>query len=203
MKVIGYCRISSKSQEDNTSLEGQREAIESYCKALNYELLAVVEEVGTGSSATKRPEFQKAVNLVLENEDIGGIITAKLDRFARSLKDLTNIVDTLHEKGKFLICFGDNINTKDANSQLLMGILGSVAEWERKKINERIRTGIKNKVQKTGKLHSKPSEKNPKVITLEEVKEWKKMREQGLSLRKIAEEKNRHFNSVARILKRA
>jgi site-specific DNA recombinase len=205
MKFKGYIRVSSKSQEENTSLESQREAIKAYCNALNYELLDIVEEVGSGSNTTKRPKFNELVDSVLDGE-ADGIITTKLDRFARSLKDLTSIVDKLQSKGKGLICFNDNINTKDANSQLLMGILGSVAEWERKRINQRIQEGKNAKVEKTGlrvALGGKKSEVNPSPVSLVELESWKQDKKAGLSLRKIASKHNRHLSLIARNLKNA
>lgn len=202
MKVIGYVRVSSESQRENTSLESQKTQIEGYCQAMNYQLDSVVSEVGSGGSIGRRKEFKKLIQRVLEDDDIEGIITHKLDRFARNLKDLTNLVDKLNEQGKFLVCFGDNINTKDSNSLLLMGVLGSVAEWERKKINERVKLGIKSRVEQSGTLSKRrDSDKNPEPISLIEVESWKEDRRNKLSLRAIASKYNRHLTTVARVLK--
>ena len=48
MKLVGYVRVSSESQSENTSLAERRKKIEAYCCAFGHELIAVFEEVGSG-----------------------------------------------------------------------------------------------------------------------------------------------------------
>jgi hypothetical protein len=52
MKLVGYIRVSTQEQADNTSLADQRKKIKSYCVAMGHELVEVFEEVGSGKNTT-------------------------------------------------------------------------------------------------------------------------------------------------------
>jgi site-specific DNA recombinase len=64
MKLVGYIRVSTQDQADNTSLADQRKKIESYCVAMGHELIEVFEEVGSGKNTTDRPLFAQALEAV-------------------------------------------------------------------------------------------------------------------------------------------
>ncbi len=81
--VFGYCRVSTKSQEDNTSLQNQKESIEAYCKSQGWDLVKVYIEVFSGKD-NDRPQFKEMESHM---EGIGGIVVYKIDRFSRSLLD--------------------------------------------------------------------------------------------------------------------
>jgi site-specific DNA recombinase len=81
MKLVGYIRVSTQEQADNTSLADQRKKIKSYCVAMGHELVEVFEEVGSGKNTTDRPLFTQALEAVRYRAD--GIIAAKLDRLWR------------------------------------------------------------------------------------------------------------------------
>ena len=56
MKLVGYIRVSSESQADNTSLAEQKKKIESYCYVFGHELIGLFTEVGSGKHAGDRPQ---------------------------------------------------------------------------------------------------------------------------------------------------
>jgi site-specific DNA recombinase len=97
LRLIGYLRVSTARQREGFSLEAQREAIERYCQARGYELVAIEEE--SESAIKTRPVFQRAKAQVLDGK-VDGLIVAKLDRLGRSVRDLANIAEELSRGGE-------------------------------------------------------------------------------------------------------
>jgi site-specific DNA recombinase len=91
MKLIGYARVSSDSQEDNTSLLDQETRIRSYCVAMNHQLIGIHSEVASGASM-KRPSLQTLLDYL---PIVEGIIVLKLDRLSRSVLDTVGLVAKL------------------------------------------------------------------------------------------------------------
>jgi site-specific DNA recombinase len=69
MKLVGYIRVSTSGQEDNTSLSEKRRRIQAYCDAFGHELFYVFEEVGSGKDAKGRPLFQTALEMARTSDD--------------------------------------------------------------------------------------------------------------------------------------
>ena len=136
MKLIGYVRVSSAGQEDNTSLEDQQRRIQQYCLAMNYDLVDTFVEVGSGKSTKDRPEFQNALNAVQDRAD--GIIAIKLDRIARNTRDvLTLVEDVLEPHNKHLVLLDLNVDTSSPTGKMILTMMSAVAELERASIAER------------------------------------------------------------------
>jgi hypothetical protein len=70
------------------------------------------------------------------------LVVTKLDRLARSIRDLCSIVDRLRAKGVSLRILGMGLDTATANGRLMLNVLGSVAQFEREVMLERQREGI-------------------------------------------------------------
>lgn len=136
MKLVGYVRVSSVAQEENTSLEDQQRRIRQYCSAMGYELLETFVEVGSGKSTKDRPEFQNALEAVQERAD--GIIAIKLDRIARNTRDvLTLVEDVLEPHSKHLVLLDLNVDTSTPTGKMVLTMMSAVAELERASIAER------------------------------------------------------------------
>jgi len=163
MKLLGYVRVSTVKQSRQFSLSAQKESIQEYCKMKKHKLAAIEEE--SRSAVGERPVFDETLNLVLENDNIDGLIIAKLDRMGRSVKDLADIGERLKEKGKQLISVHDNLDTSTANGRLLFNMLAAIAEYERELLLERTKEGRK-RAQAEGKLMHRPR----KEIDLNELK---------------------------------
>ena len=69
-------------------------------------------------------------------------VVTKLDRLARSMPDLLNIIAKVERKGASLRILGMNLDTTTATGKLMLNVLGSVAEFERSMMLERQREGI-------------------------------------------------------------
>lgn len=155
MKLVGYIRVSSESQADNTSLAEQKRKIQSYCSAFDHELTAIFEEVGSGKQTGDRPQFQKALDLLKHSAD--GIIAAKLDRLARNTRDVLELVDdVLQPNGKALILLDLQVDTTTPQGYMILTVMSAVAKLERDIINERTQGGRKAKAAKGGYAYGSP-----------------------------------------------
>ncbi|MBD2214694.1 recombinase family protein [Nostoc linckia FACHB-104] len=156
MKLVGYVRVSSESQAENTSLREQRQKIEAYCYAFNHELLQIFEEVGSGKNTTHRPQFLEALKLVSESAD--GIIAAKLDRLARNTRDVLALVDdVLQPQRKALILLDLQVDTTTPQGYMILTVMSAVAKLERDIINERTQGGRRAKADNGGYAYGAPA----------------------------------------------
>ena len=103
MKVLGYIRVSSKSQLDGYSIINQKDKINSYCNYMGYDLVEVYEDRGiSGMSIDKRNGYRDMLEYLLNNE-IDGIVVYSLSRLGRRMKDVIGFLDVLKRNGKSLI----------------------------------------------------------------------------------------------------
>ena len=128
---IGYARVSSKDQ----NLDRQLAALK------KEKVFRVFTDTVSGSS-TQRPGLDGALNYVRAGDQL---IVVSMDRLARSLIDLHRLVGELTERGvsvKFLK--EGQVYSQDSTpvAKLMLGLLGSVAEFERSIIRERQAEGI-------------------------------------------------------------
>lgn len=155
MKLVGYVRVSSESQSENTSLVEQRKKIEAYCYAFGHELVQVFEEVGSGKDAEHRPQFQQALEVVRTEAD--GIVAAKLDRLARNTRDVLALVeDTLQPCNKALVLLDLQVDTSTPTGRMILTVMAAVATLERDVINERTQGGRKAKAENGGYAYGSP-----------------------------------------------
>ena len=70
------------------------------------------------------------------------VVVWKLDRFGRSLTHLVNAIQTLTDAGVGFNSIGEGIDTGSATGRLMLGVLGSFAEFERERIRERVVAGL-------------------------------------------------------------
>jgi site-specific DNA recombinase len=156
MKLVGYVRISSESQAENTSLAEQKKKIEAYCYAFGHELVAIFEEVASGKNATDRPVFAQALELVRTEAD--GIVSTKLDRLARNTRDVLALVeDTLQPANKALVLLDLQVDTSTPTGRMILTVMAAVATLERDTINDRTQGGRKAKASEGGYAYGAPA----------------------------------------------
>lgn len=127
-KRIGYIRVSTIDQNPDRQLEG----IELHKKFIEY----------ASGTTTKRPQLEQMLEYAREDDLI---IVHSMDRLARNIKDLRSIIDDLVSRSIQIQFIKENLifsNEKSAISNLLLNIMGSVAEFEHAIILERQREGI-------------------------------------------------------------
>jgi DNA invertase Pin-like site-specific DNA recombinase len=128
--LVGYARVSMNDQ--NPAL--QVDALRSFGVAL--------EDIHTDQASggkRNRPGLDAALK-DLRRGDV--LVVWKLDRLARSLMDLIDIVKTIERKGAHLRCLTQPIDTTTPGGTLIFHIFGAVAEFERGMIRERTVAGL-------------------------------------------------------------
>lgn len=126
---IGYARTSTTEQV--AGLEAQVRDLEAAgCTKLFPEQT---------SSVSQRDQLEAAIDY-LRDGDV--LVVTKLDRLARSMRDLLNIVDRIEGKGAGLCILAMNLDTTTATGRLLLQMVGSIAEFERAIMLERQREGV-------------------------------------------------------------
>lgn len=126
---VGYARVSTTGQ----SLEGQISALQ----AEGCEM--IFEEKLSGKSADTRPQLQAAIQWCRKGDVL---VCTKLDRLARSMIDLWDIVTKLEGKETALRVLDQPlIDTTKPEGKVVLSLLGYVAETERQLINERTAQG--------------------------------------------------------------
>jgi DNA invertase Pin-like site-specific DNA recombinase len=124
------------------------------------------------------------------------LVVTKLDRLARSIKHLMDIIETLQAKGAHLNILNLCFNTNDATGKLMPTVLGAVATFEREIMLERQHEGIA-KAKAEGKYKGRqPTARARKDEVLA-------LKEQGLGPSKIARELGISRSSIHRILSAA
>ena len=165
MAVVGYRRVSSSDQTLDRQDLG---AVEK-----------TFEEKLSGATASDRPALQELLGWVREGDSV---IVYSIDRLARNLQDLLNIVSTLNAKGVSIHFIKDNLTFPpegtDGASKLYLSILGAVAEFERSIIKERQREGIAKAKVKGVYKGRKPTIDRGRILAL---------RNEGKSTYQIAE----------------
>ncbi|CEJ16383.1 putative dna-invertase/recombinase protein [Ralstonia solanacearum IPO1609] len=80
------------------------------------------------------------------------VVVYKLDRIARSLKDLLRIIERIEEKGAQFRSLTESLDTTTPAGRMLFHMVGAFAEFERELIRERTRAGMAAAVQRGVKL---------------------------------------------------
>lgn len=123
-KRIGYARVSTQEQDTALQLD-----------ALNLAGCSVIfQEKASGASRRGRVELEACI-ASLGPGDV--LIVYKIDRIARSLSDLLDILRQLHEVGATIKSLTEPIDTTHSMGVFVVQILGAVAQLERSMIRER------------------------------------------------------------------
>jgi DNA invertase Pin-like site-specific DNA recombinase len=140
MMRYGYARVSSKTQNYSAQVEA--------LKAAGCERIFC--EKRSGKSAKDRPEFSKLMRALVPGDTV---VVSKLDRLARSTRDLHNILYELQSKDcGFLSLTESWCDTTSKFGRLMMTIMGGINEFERELIRERCEEGIERAKHKGTKF---------------------------------------------------
>ena len=121
----GYARVSSKAQDYTAQVEALKAA---GCER-------IFSEKASGKSTNGRPEFAKLLKALLPGDTV---VVTKLDRLARSSRDLHNIVHELDGLSCGFVSLGESwCDTTTDAGRLMLTIMGGIAEFERGLIRKR------------------------------------------------------------------
>lgn len=156
--LVGYARTSTIDQK--AGLEGQeRELLEAGCERLFVEQVSSVD-------VRERHKLAEALSFVREGDTL---VVTKLDRLARSVAHLMEVLGGLTERGAGLRVLSMGIDTGTPTGKLMLTIFDGVAEFEREIMLERQREGIA-KAKAAGKYKGRKATARAKADEVLELK---------------------------------
>jgi len=148
LRVAAYCRVSTDHADQLNSLMSQIKYFNEYiCGNVDWVLIEVYYDEGiSGTSVKKREAFNR---MIADAEDgkIDLILTKEVSRFARNTIDTLSFTRRLSEKGVGVIFTSDNIDTREKDGELRLTIMASIAQEESRKISERVKWGMRRKME--------------------------------------------------------
>ena len=129
MALYGYARVSTNDQDFTLQEQALRAA---GCEVIRAEKV-------TGTNRTDRTELQVLLDFLRRGDTL---VVTRIDRLARSIKDLQDIVYTLKEQGVTLKATEQPIDTRSAAGKAFLDMLGVFAEFETNLRRERQLEGI-------------------------------------------------------------
>lgn len=179
MTIFAYCRVSTLDQDTEIQEVALRKA---------YPDAVIRTEKASATTTDGREVLELLLEMIGEDDKL---VVWKLDRLARNMNDLTNMVQTIEDKGASLEILDQKIDTSTASGKAFLQMLGVFAEFETNLRKERQMAGIA-KAKAEGKYRGKQA-----VIDTEKVRELKSG---GMGATAIARELGIGRASVYRIL---
>lgn len=148
LRVAAYCRVSTDSEEQETSYEAQVTHYTEYIqKNPEWELAGIFADDGiSGCNTKKRSEFNRMVEECMAG-GIDMIITKSISRFARNTLDCLKYIRELKEKNIPVFFEKENINTMDSKGEVLLTIMASLAQQESQSLSQNIKLGLQYRYQ--------------------------------------------------------
>ena len=180
MAVYGYARVST----DGQSLSAQLAEL----KAAKCE--RIFQEKISGARSDRKQLAR--VMAVLEKGDV--LVVTRLDRLARSTRDLLNLLGTTAEKGAGFKSLRDTwADTTTPHGRLMLTVLGGLAEFERELIRARTGEG-RARAKARGVKMGRPFKMTP-----HQIKEALRRRDNGEPMREIAKSYNVSHSTISRL----
>jgi DNA invertase Pin-like site-specific DNA recombinase len=177
---IGYARVSTQEQNLDLQLQALKQA---GCKR-------IFREKVSGASR-QRPEFLRMLDQIREDDTI---VVWKLDRLARSTRDLLETMETIREAGaRFQSLSEPWADTTTHAGKMIMTVFAGIAEFERELIRERTAAGRKA-AQSRGVRFGRPPKLNAEQEQLA-----RRLISEGKSVREIARTFNVHVATIYRL----
>ena len=171
--VYGYSRVSTKGQSKNgNSLEAQ----EIELKKNGAEIIYTDSFTGTKMD---RPQFEELMRVIKSGDTL---IVTKLDRFARSVSQASELITGLIDKGVIVNVLNLGVLSNDSVSTLIRNILLSFAQFERDMIVERTQEG-----KAVAKQNPDFREGRPVVYGKNQKQHAYELKQQGKTYREIEE----------------
>ncbi len=177
--LIGYARVST----DDQHLDSQRSSLREFgCERIYEEKVSGVQR--------QRPELARLLDNLRKNDVL---VFTRLDRLARSTRDLLEIAEVLNERGVGIRSLAEPwVDTTSASGKMVLTVFAGIAEFERSLIVERTRTG-RIAAQKKGVRFGRP----PK-LSAEQIAMGQRLIAEGSSVRDAAHILNCHHATLYR-----
>ncbi len=130
-----YARVSTTDQHTEVQLAAlRRYAADRGCQGVEY------VDHGVSGAKDSRPALDEMMAAARRRE-VSAVVVVKLDRLARSVRHLTTMAGELEALCVDLVVLDEAVDTSTPAGRLLFNVLGSIAEFEREIIRERVRAG--------------------------------------------------------------
>lgn len=166
-----YARVSTAHQDHALQLDALRQLAEQRG-------WSVTEYIDQASCSGKKLPQRDKMMADARTGKLDIVAVWRFDRFARSLKDLLDALDSFHQWNVEFISLQEGIDTSTSMGRMVFAIIGALAEFERNLIRERVVAGLET-AKRRGKVLGRPR------VALD-VQRALRLREQGLSWRKVA-----------------
>lgn len=173
-----YVRVSTAEQDTDM----QETELRQYVESRGWEY-AVYRDKAQSGAKNDRPALNQMLS-DMRRRRFDVLVIWKLDRLARSLKQLLTIGEECRSLGVDLISLRQNIDTTLPAGRLTFQILGAVAEFERELLRERVKSGMAQ-ARRTGKHIGRPALRRFQPNEIEQMRE---LRSDGTSVRKLAKD---------------
>ncbi len=151
--LIGYMRVSSNSDRQNTDL--QRDAL----LGAGVDPRHLFEDKASGTR-DDRPGLKEALSFVKAGDTL---VVWKLDRLGRSLTHLIEIINTLKENDVTFRSLTEGMDTGTPSGELLFHVFGALAQYERALISERVTAGL-DAARQRGRVGGRPTAISPEKL---------------------------------------
>ncbi|HEX4100516.1 MAG TPA: recombinase family protein [Pseudonocardiaceae bacterium] len=178
VRAIGYRRVSTGMQvESGAGLDAQEAIIRAEAARHGWEL-EIVTDAGLSGATMNRPALSAALAR-LDRGEADVLISTKLDRVSRSVRDFAGLLDRAKDRGWRLVLL-DLGDTSTAAGEMTANVIASAAQYERRLISQRTKEGLAAKRAQGVRLG------RPSVLPVEVVARIAADHRAGASLRTIA-----------------
>lgn len=148
LQAAAYARVSTEHDDQMNSLASQKLYFTNFiCSQPGMKLSEVYYDEGiSGTQTNKRAGFNQMIEDALQGK-FNLILTKEVSRFARNTVDTLYYTRKLKEAGVGVIFTMDNIDTRDADGELRLTIMASLAQEESRKTSERVKWGQKRRME--------------------------------------------------------
>ena len=143
LRVAAYCRVSTETEEQNSSYEVQVAHYTEFIKKnTEWEFAGIFADDGiSGTNTKKRDEFNRMIAECMDG-NIDMVITKSISRFARNTLDCLQYIRQLKDKNISVYFEKENINTMDAKGEVLLTIMASLAQQESQSLSQNVKLGL-------------------------------------------------------------
>ena len=180
IRLVGYARVSTREQETYLQIDALRKA----------GVTEIFQE--KASSVGRRPELRCCLDSLRKGDTL---VVYRMDRVARSLKDLLEILERIHSVGASIKSLTEPLDTSGPIGIFMVQVLGSVAQLERSIIRERALAGQVSAYQRGTRWGgSKPK------LDADQISEMKNLKAEGHTLKQLMDKYQLSMSTVCRYL---
>ncbi|WP_043421967.1 recombinase family protein [Cupriavidus basilensis] len=179
--LVGYARVSTQEQETHAQTDALQSAGVGF----------IFSEKRSGGSMKRRPALEEMLTKIGAGDTV---VVYKLDRIARSLKDLLIIIERIEACGAEFRSLTEHIDTRSPAGRMIFQIVGAFAEFERELIRERTKVGMAAAARRGVKMG------RPTAMTQEQEAECMRLWFSGNYTRTaLAKRYGTHLSSIERV----